>query len=167
MLIDESERTFKRGMIVTATVTKVMDTMLLCKLDNGLDASVQKNDLEKTEQSLQNIIQVGNIITGRIHEIHNKEDGEKIKFKVSLNCKKKDLESHYNYIDPDVRDHIPQEDLTNHAFVVDKKQAQARGQGGSKFQNRRITHPKFKNIPSLKVICYYNNSSLGYPRTPR
>lgn len=42
MLIDESPRTFKRGMIVTATVTKVLDTVVFCKLDNGLDASVQK-----------------------------------------------------------------------------------------------------------------------------
>ena len=40
MLIDESERTFKKGMIVTATVSKVFDNMVLCKLDNGLDATI-------------------------------------------------------------------------------------------------------------------------------
>lgn len=52
MLIDESEKTFKKGMIVTATVSKVFDNMVLCKLDNGLDATIQKNDLEKTDEKL-------------------------------------------------------------------------------------------------------------------
>lgn len=52
MLIDESERTFKRGMIVTATVIKVYESNVLCKLDNGLDATIQKADLEKTDEKL-------------------------------------------------------------------------------------------------------------------
>lgn len=50
MLIEETERTFYRGMIVTATVTKVLEgrdnpsgkgpsgTTYLCRLDNGLEA---------------------------------------------------------------------------------------------------------------------------------
>ncbi len=52
MLIDESDKTFKRGIVVTASVTKVFDNMVLCKLDNGLDATIQKNDLEKTDDRL-------------------------------------------------------------------------------------------------------------------
>lgn len=52
MLIDESERTFKRGIIVTATVSRVIDAVVFCKLDNGLDASIQKNDLEKSDDKL-------------------------------------------------------------------------------------------------------------------
>lgn len=52
MLIDESDKTFKKGIIVTAQVTKVFDNMVLCKLDNGLDATIQKNDLEKTDDRL-------------------------------------------------------------------------------------------------------------------
>ena len=48
MLIDESERTFKRGCIVTATVTRVLDEKVIAKLDNGLDAIIQKESLEKT-----------------------------------------------------------------------------------------------------------------------
>lgn len=69
MLIDESERTFKRGMIVTATVSKVFDHLVLCKLDNGLDASIQKSDLEKTDERRPDTIQPGHVIAGRIHEI--------------------------------------------------------------------------------------------------
>jgi transcriptional accessory protein Tex/SPT6 len=71
LLIDESERTFKRGIIVTATVFKVTEAMVICKLDNGLDATISKNDLEKTDEKLQDMIQVGHVITGRIHEIKN------------------------------------------------------------------------------------------------
>jgi transcriptional accessory protein Tex/SPT6 len=52
MLIDESERSFKRGMIVTATVTKVLDNLVFCKLDNGLDAIIQRNDLDKSSEKL-------------------------------------------------------------------------------------------------------------------
>lgn len=56
MLIDESPYTFRRGIIVTATVFKVIDKMVICKLDNGLDATIQKNDLEKTDERLQSFI---------------------------------------------------------------------------------------------------------------
>lgn len=45
MLIDESERTFKRGIIVTATVVRVLDDKVLCKLDNGLDGNIRKEDI--------------------------------------------------------------------------------------------------------------------------
>lgn len=40
LLIDESKRTFKCGMIVTATVNKVLDTKAICRLDNGLTAII-------------------------------------------------------------------------------------------------------------------------------
>ena len=52
MLIDESERTFRKGIIVTATVTKVMTKFLICKLDNGVDAKVRDNDIENNAQDL-------------------------------------------------------------------------------------------------------------------
>lgn len=45
-LIDETERTFKRGMIISATVTRVIPprppapSKIICRLENGLDAVV-------------------------------------------------------------------------------------------------------------------------------
>ena len=45
LLIEESERTFKRGLIVTATVSKVLASMAICRLDNGLSAIVRESDL--------------------------------------------------------------------------------------------------------------------------
>ena len=45
MLIDESDRTFKKGIIVTATAIKVLETKVYCKLDNGLDAIIHGEEL--------------------------------------------------------------------------------------------------------------------------
>ena len=55
MLIDESERNFKVGIIVTATVVNVKNSVL-CKLDNGLDAYVDKKNIENSD-NLQDTLQ--------------------------------------------------------------------------------------------------------------
>jgi transcriptional accessory protein Tex/SPT6 len=69
LLIDESERTFKKGIIVTATVTRVLENLVLCKLDNGLDGIIKKGNLEQTDDKLESMIQPGYVITGRIDNI--------------------------------------------------------------------------------------------------
>ena len=62
-LIDETERTFKRGMIVSATVVRVLNDMngdqnkgprILCKLENGLDANI----IDRDTDSIQNLSNV-------------------------------------------------------------------------------------------------------------
>jgi hypothetical protein len=49
-LIDENERTFKEGMIVSATVTPIYTTnghkSAKCRLNNGLDANVNQIDID-------------------------------------------------------------------------------------------------------------------------
>lgn len=51
-LIDETERTFRAGMIVSATVVKIYDSngslppRILCRLENGLDASIGEQDAD-------------------------------------------------------------------------------------------------------------------------
>lgn len=80
-LIDESERTFKKGMIVSATVVRVLSDMggdqnkgpkILCKLENGLDANI----IDRDTDSIQNLanVDVGSIITGRIDKIKFTDD---------------------------------------------------------------------------------------------
>jgi len=44
LLIEESKRTFKVGQIVTATVIKVLKSIALCRLDNGLTAIAKECD---------------------------------------------------------------------------------------------------------------------------
>jgi hypothetical protein len=52
MCLDETDRTFRVGMIVTATVTKVFDSRsssenarAVCRLENGLRATIKENDI--------------------------------------------------------------------------------------------------------------------------
>lgn len=142
LLIEESEETFDRGLIVTAQVTKVLDGnsggkgdgLVLCRLDNGLDARIEKKNLDNTDRRIEDLIQVGHVITGRIDEIRDKEENM---FSVSLNCKRSDLESHRNYIRPGVQ--YDEEDLVNQAFKVEKEAKT----GVKKYTQRRINHPKF------------------------
>lgn len=97
LLIDESKRTFKRGLIVTATVTNVLETKAICRLENGLNASIIKEKIldKDSQEKLRDILDVGYIITGRIDKILTED---KHKFEVQLNCKKGDLHSHENYL---------------------------------------------------------------------
>ena len=103
LLIDETPESFQRGTIVTAQVTRILDGsngkegIVLCKLDNGLDARIEKRNLDNTDRRIEELIQVGHVVTGRIAEIKNKDD--KGNFCVSLSCKRSDLESHRAYVD--------------------------------------------------------------------
>ena len=45
LLIDESKRTFKRGLIVTATVSNVLESKAICRLENGLNATIIKEKI--------------------------------------------------------------------------------------------------------------------------
>lgn len=64
LLIEESKRTFKRGLIVTATVTKVFDTKAICRLDNGLCAIIQSSAIldEGASDQLKSMLDFGRII---------------------------------------------------------------------------------------------------------
>ena len=65
LLIEESERTFKRGLIVTATVSKVLASMAICRLDNGLSAIVRESDLpdsSRDKKKLQDRLKPGSIL---------------------------------------------------------------------------------------------------------
>mmetsp|Transcript_17037 Transcript_17037/g.22944 ORF Transcript_17037/g.22944 Transcript_17037/m.22944 type:complete len:134 (+) Transcript_17037:3376-3777(+) len=125
LLIEESKRTFKRGIIVTATVTKVFESKAICRLDNGLNAIIQSSAiLEEGVENvrLQSVLEFGRIITGRIERIVIEEEN---KFEVQLTVKKNALASHENYkrdlafslgIDPD---QIDSADLKNHHYSTD------------------------------------------------
>jgi hypothetical protein len=67
MLIEETELTFKRGVIVTAQVVKVFEGQdsrggnasqgfVLCKLDSGLDAKIEKQFLDGSDRRIEDIV---------------------------------------------------------------------------------------------------------------
>ena len=96
LLIDEQKRTFKRGLIVTATVSKVLDSKVICRLDNGLSAIILSSNLisENTNKKLRDMIEQGHTIQGRIDSIKLDDPNS---FEVTLDCKKSSLQDHRNY----------------------------------------------------------------------
>ena len=116
MLIDESDRTFKKGIIVTATAIKVLDKKVYCKLDNGLDAIIFKDELlgKNNDERLEKAIQPGHVISGRISDIKIEVENN---FSVTLNCKRSALEKHDEFIPTELdKKYIPKEDLVNSNF---------------------------------------------------
>lgn len=101
-------------------------------------------------KKLENDIQPGYIVTGRIEKI-NTGEGVK-KFEVDLNCKQVDLQSHKKYINELAESHgidpkfISEEDQRNLNFNIDPNN---KNQG--RFVPRRIAHEKFKNISSKRA----------------
>ena len=64
LLIEESKRTFKVGLIVTATVIRVLNSIALCRLDNGLTAIATSSDFvsDGSREKLQEKLSKGKII---------------------------------------------------------------------------------------------------------
>lgn len=62
-LIDENDRTFKKGIIVSATVARIykksgnLPARILCRLDNWLDANIHENDIEYFDK-----ISIGSVV---------------------------------------------------------------------------------------------------------
>ena len=82
---------------------------LLCRLENGLEANVNKDDADFFSQ-----VQEKSVITGRIDEIKfglNKEDES---FSVTLKCRQQHLRRHDMYINNLVD--VPEEDKVNYNF---------------------------------------------------
>lgn len=120
MLIEETEQTFKRGIIVTAQVIRVIERMdinssfVLCKLDNGLDAKVDKTKLDLGDRNIENVLKPGDVITGRIDTIKDNDEN----YSVQLTCRRVDLENHGNFVSKGIV--YEPEDLINPAFKVDR-----------------------------------------------
>ena len=161
LLIEESKRSFKKGLIVTATVTKVLDSKAICRLDNGLNAIIQSSYIldDNDKKKLTDTLERGRIIQGRIEKILTEEEN---RFEVQLNCKIDALASHEKYKEDlaaslgiDVNQ-IQQEDLQNHNFTADQRPKQT-----GRFIPRRIAHEKFKNISSRRAISELNLLESG------
>lgn len=111
-LIDETERTFKPGIIVTATVVKDHERKLICKLDNGIDGIIEKDDIGSSNNERFEDF-VNHVITGRIDRIESDKSHDD-KFSVYLKCKREHLESHKEFVDKSKQ--YDERDLINHNF---------------------------------------------------
>lgn len=118
LLIDEIPQTFRRGLLVTATVSRVLESKALCRLENGLSAVIPATAFS------EDALAFGHIVTGRIEKIATEDEK---RFEVTLHCKQKDLASHTRYLEDlctaagvDPRS-VPPEDCVNQSFAVDAK----------------------------------------------
>jgi len=104
-LINETNRTFKEGIIVSASVMRVFEARddkpgkIICRLENGLDANIGEQDADFFNQDRVSIEQ-GSIITGRVAKIMFGDKTENVdQFSVILKCKQSDLRRHDTYIE--------------------------------------------------------------------
>jgi transcriptional accessory protein Tex/SPT6 len=72
-LIDETPRTFKEGMIVSATVQRVFSGgetkgRIACRLENGMDGNIREENCEFFKSGAPSV-DTGSIVTGRIYRI--------------------------------------------------------------------------------------------------
>lgn len=82
---------------------------LLCRLENGLEANVNKDDADFFSQ-----VQEKSVITGRIDEIKFGSSKDDESFSVTLKCRQQHLRRHDMYIN-NMQD-VPEEDLVNYNF---------------------------------------------------
>jgi vancomycin resistance protein YoaR len=82
----------------------------LCRLENGLDATVYENDADFRFRNIQE----GSVITGRV------KFGDEENFSVNLVCKRERLRRHDIYIEELGLQDVPEEDMVNKSYKADE-----------------------------------------------
>lgn len=109
--------------MVSATVFKVFQQVedkqarIACRLENGLDATINQNDAD-----FFGSVAKGSIVQGRVFQIKFGQTGKDDNFSVVLKCKQADLRR----LDPYAADldQVPEEDLINMNYQVQEEVAQ-------------------------------------------
>ena len=104
-LIDETPRTFKEGMVVSATVSRVFTgekgSRVACRLENGMDGNVREENCDFFRGGAPSV-DTGSIVTGRIYSIqcepNNENPDNDENFSVNLTCKQSDLRNHQQFL---------------------------------------------------------------------
>lgn len=149
-LIDETEQTFKQGMIVSATVIKVyqpndqMPARIQCRLENGLDANINQNDADFFATVVK-----GSIVQGRVNSIKIGQSNKDENFSVNLKCKQDDLRRLDMFVGE--LENVPEEDLIDQKFTVQEEQA-INNRQKLQIAMRRIQHGRFQNITCEQAV---------------
>ena len=69
LLSGETDDTLALGRVVTATVRRVMPVKVLCVLESGLPAVIDKRDFSDEDVELERVVKSGSVVTGRIKEV--------------------------------------------------------------------------------------------------
>ena len=162
------DENFCKGMIVVATVTRIVDEHIHCKLQNNLLGILWYKDvvdeLEKdSKEKVKELYKPGTVFEARVKSI------DYTKFKVDLVNSPKEMSSHKEYI-PNVDNlsvffELTDEDKLNLPYI------NAHSQKNRKYKPRNIKHDKFRNITYTECCnllknkdigdCYFRPSSIG------
>lgn len=153
MLTNETDYTIKPGMIVNATITKIMDRFVRCSLNNGLQASIFEKNLPNDNQYSH----------GSLNDRYN--EYQTLKCKV-LSIDKTHLSLELSAVDIDL-DQIRAETKVDEYFsrqrerddIVSTKNALARK--SKQRQVRRINHPYFQAVDYKGAQQILQGRSLG------
>lgn len=151
---------FKDGQLAHATVLKVDNSHVKCRLSNDLEASAWFREIfdeEKPDEELvrkmQENYKEGMVIDTRVIKINFNN------FKVDLTLKPSKLRSNKQFFDvkniDQYFDFIESEDLINHKFIRESK-AQI-----SRYQHRNIQHNYFKNYDYKTTLDFLRKGVIG------
>ncbi len=155
--------TFKKGQLLNATVLRVDEEHVKCRLTNDLEATIWYKDIfedsdiradEAKIRDMKETFKSGMVLDARVKSINE------VNFKIDLTIKTSELSSVKNHIDVN-RLHfnyfvlVEEEDYLNRNFIKENKALQTR------YQQRNINYPFFKNFTYKSSIDFLRNKEIG------
>jgi transcription elongation factor SPT6 len=160
-----NDSTFCRGQLVHATVLKVDEHHVKCKLTNELEATIWVNDLfdedrpedKKTDEmkimEMKQRFKEGMVIDGRVKSI------DEHKFKIDLNLKQSELESVKNYYL--VRGHDKYFEINEDEDLKIPNYSKEKKSESNKYIMRNIQYNHFKNINLKTSLDLLRQKDIG------
>jgi len=155
--------TFKKGQMVNATVLRVDEEHVKCRLTNDLEATIwyrdifEDNDSRPDEAKIKEMRETyknGMILNARVKSINE------VNFKIDLTLKPSELISVKNHMDVNRLQNnffvlVEEEDYINRNFIKENKTQQ------NKYQPRTINNPNFKNLTYKNSLDFLRNKEIG------
>lgn len=155
--------TFKKGQMVNATVLRVDEEHVKCRLTNDLEATIwykdifEDSDIRPDEAKIREMkekFKSGMVVNARVKSINE------VNFKIDLTVKESELSSVKNHIDVNRLHYnyfvlVEEEDYVNRNFIKENKAQQ------TKYLPRSINYPYFKNCSYKCSIDWLRNKEIG------
>eukprot|EP00831_Metopus_contortus_P077543 TRINITY_DN7306_c0_g1_i2.p1 TRINITY_DN7306_c0_g1~~TRINITY_DN7306_c0_g1_i2.p1 ORF type:complete len:469 (-),score=139.78 TRINITY_DN7306_c0_g1_i2:99-1505(-) len=154
----ETEQTFYPGIIVSVTVVRVQKNVVWCKLENGMEAIIKREDVEGADstEELSSIIHENSVIPARVSKITPTDS----KCEVCLTTRRSELLRHnqekIKLSEEDRRWlYINEKDLDNKKLMEDERKKSV------KYTARKISHKNYKNVSFMKANEYLKTKESG------
>lgn len=158
LLLGDTTLKYQDGMIISATILRIEENKLICKLDNKIEGIIEKsniiNDETEANMDLSKKFTVNSVIPVRIKGI--KIDDKQIL--ATLTAKKQDLQYHLLWIPVELKEskwfYINPTDLVNKTVGSDNFKLDSA-------TIRQITHERFMNITESEANEYLSGKGVG------